>query len=291
MNSFQRSWRLFQESWSVLSHNKQLLVFPLISTIAVLVAMAIFIVPTIVILMASGAVDSLAGDQADTAVTITNLIMVFLFALVTSFVNTFFSAGLISQALAHFRGEPVSFGAGISVALSRISAILGFSAMAATVGTLASVMRGNSRGGANLLGSLMAGLTEAAWNIASFLAVPFIVAKGVGPVEALKQSALALKHTFGETIIGGGGMGLILGIPMVIVGFVGFGGGVMAMVNDMISLGIGLMVLTIAFWIVLGLITSALNDIYRAAVYLYVQDQEPNPAFNTEILQTAFHAK
>jgi hypothetical protein len=51
------------------------------------------------------------------------------------------------------------------------------------------------------------------------------------------------------------------------------------------------MVLTIAFWIVMGLVISALNDIYRAAVYLYVQDQEPNPAFDTEILQTAFHAK
>jgi len=61
-----------------------------------------------------------------------------------------------------------------------------------------------------------------AWNLATFLVVPVLVAEEVGPFEAVKRSAQLLKRTWGEQIVGnlsiGGIFGLLtLGVIVLIV--------------------------------------------------------------------------
>ena len=56
-----------------------------------------------------------------------------------------------------------------------------------------------------------------AWTLAAFLTVPVLVAQDVGPVEAVKESAALLKRTWGEGLIGNGGIGLVGGLAAVAV--------------------------------------------------------------------------
>jgi len=51
--------------------------------------------------------------------------------------------------------------------------------------------------------------------IATFLVVPVLVTRDVGPVDAVKESAVLLKETWGENIIGSVGLGFAFGLLVV----------------------------------------------------------------------------
>ena len=44
---------------------------------------------------------------------------------------------------------------------------------------------------------------------------PVLVTRDIGPVDAVKESALLLKQTWGENLVGQGGVGLIFGLAQV----------------------------------------------------------------------------
>jgi hypothetical protein len=59
---------------------------------------------------------------------------------------------------------------------------------------------------------IIVGMLGVGWSIATFLVVPVLVTRDVGPVEAVRESATLLKRTWGENIIGQGGIGLVFGL-------------------------------------------------------------------------------
>ncbi len=74
--TFSRSWQLVKETWWVLSKDKELIVFPVISGLAVLIIIASFILP----LIFSGFIDSAVGP-------VTWVILLALFYLITYFIG------------------------------------------------------------------------------------------------------------------------------------------------------------------------------------------------------------
>ncbi len=60
-----------------------------------------------------------------------------------------------------------------------------------------------------LIGRIIIGLLGATWTVASFLVVPVLVTRNVGPVDAVKESVLLLKKSWGENLIGHFGLGAV----------------------------------------------------------------------------------
>jgi hypothetical protein len=185
------------------------------------------------------------------------------------------------------RGEPTSVGAGFALARARLPQILGYALIAATVGLLLRMVQERL----GLIGRFVVGLIGLAWTVATFLVVPVLVSKDVGPVDAVRHSVELLKRSWGENLIGQGGIGVVFGLLMFVAVLLGalLVGGAIAM-HSIVAVVAAAVVVVLGF-ILLGLIQSALQGIYAAALYRYAEAGEASAGFDQALLQQAFAPK
>src|SRR5688572_32302482 len=276
IEKFSRSWALAKASASVLKSDKELLLFPVISTIAMLIVIATFAVPVF-------ALNLFAGDEPDPLL----FILGFLFYVSQYFVIFFFNTALVGAAMIRLEGGDPTVRDGLNIAMSRIGPILGYAAIAATVGMILNALKER----AGFLGDMVINLVGAAWTVATAMVVPVLVAQNVGPVDAIKESVSLLKKTWGENIIGNAGIGLAFRLIMVGVIVVGVTLAILmsATVSPWFGLAIG--VLTIIAVLMLGVVQAALSGIYSAAMYRYAVDGHAPAGFEGDALQMAFQPK
>ena len=278
MGRFARSWALVKLCWGVLQQDKELVVFPIVSTIGVLIVTASFIIP--------GFFTGFWQDVSDNGVGVSFWVLVVLFYLVEYLVIVFFNAALVSAAIIRLGGGDPTLGDGLRGAWSHIGAILGYAAIAATVGLALQMLRER----AGFAGAIIAALGGMAWTIITFLVVPVLVVEGVGPVTAIKRSAGLLKKTWGEQIIGSAGIGLVFGLISLAVAVIGIGLGVLVMSAGIAVLGIAVIAVAVIAIIVISLLGATLRGIYSAALYEYAVGGETG-AFDHETLAGAFQPK
>jgi hypothetical protein len=276
---FSRSWELIKASGEVLRQDKELLLFPLFSAIATLIVSASFIVPLIL----TGAFERSIAPGDETAY----MVFLFLFYLVQYFIIFFFNSALVGAAMIRLDGGDPTVRDGLRIARSRFVQILGYAALAATVGLILRIIEER----AGFIGRWIAGLLGLAFTVATFLTVPILVSREVGPVEAVKESAALLKKTWGENIIGNGGMGILFFLfylAVIGIGFV-FVFGVSQTGNPaLIVLTLAMVVLAV---VVVALVQSALQGVYSAALYRYASQGDAGGSFSTLLLGEAFRPK
>ena len=280
---FSRSWQLIKASADVLRQDKELLVFPLVSTVAMLIVIASFVTPII-------AFDW--GNQIEKGGDPTPLMYAYLFVfyLVQYFVIFFFNSALVGAAMIRLEGGDPTVADGLRIAFSRIGTIFGYALIAATVGLILRMIE--ERAGA--IGKWIVALLGAAWTVASFLAVPVLVSQNVGPLEAVKRSVELLKKSWGENIIGNAGIGLVFGLVSFLVAIVGFGLA-LALASASSAFNVQLFVtfagLTVIAILILALVQAALSGIYAAAVYRYAEHGNAGGAFDNQLLSSAFRQR
>lgn len=279
---FARSWSLIKASASVLRQDKELLLFPLLSSIATLLVAAAFILPA----LGLGALDGLQRMDEQGLPPLAYA-LAFLFYLSQYFVIFFFNTALVGAAMIRLQGGDPTVGDGLRIAGGKIGAIFGYALVAATVGMILRAIQER----AGWLGRWIAGLLGAAWTVASFLVVPVLVSRDVGPIEAVKESALLLKRTWGENVIGQGGIGLVFGLINFLVVIAGAALIVAAAMSQNAVL-IGLAVATLVIALVIGaLVQAALSGIYSAALYRYASGEGESAGFDSALLTQAFAPK
>jgi len=295
MGVFRRSWQLFKESFRVLNSDIELLLFPVLGACVSLLAMVfvlgiggLLVLMTPALYVGLQAIGSPAGDGAVGALTyLVGILILFVFYLVGYFVTTYFTGGLIGAALIRLRGGAPTFGDGMRIAGHHVGAILGYAVVQATVGVVISLLRGGGKR-RSMGRSLVAGAAQTAWNVATFLAIPYLVDKGEGPLGAIKASTAALKRTFGEQIVGSLGVGIVFTIPILLVCVAGVAGSVLLAMNEQFVLMVVVIILAVLLLAILAVLSSALNGIYRAAVYLYAEEGLVAEEFNAEAIRAAF---
>jgi hypothetical protein len=269
---FSRSWELVKASAAVLRSDKELLVFPVLSGIAAMLVVATFLVPAFAMRLFSG--DAGIGTA----------VVGFLFYLCQYFVIFFFNAALVAAAMIRLEGGDPTVADGLRAARERIVPILGYAAIAATVGMLLQAMRNKDN---NFLVRMAGSALGVAWTMASFLVVPVLVQQNVGPIDAIKRSVELLKRTWGENAIGNVGIGLVFGLAMFALVVVGAGMVFLAaQASVALAVTVGVFVLLAA--VMLGIVQSALAGIYSAALYRYATVGEAPAGFAGTGLQTAF---
>ena len=283
MGKFARSWALMKASASVLRSDKSLMMFPLLSGLCSLIVAASFLIPIAVTL---GLVHHATANQ-ERGFSVAAYLALFVFYLVQYFLIIFFNTALAGTVLARLRGEPATMSTGFAVARSRWGSILGYALIAATVGLFLRALQERL----GLLGRLMAGLFGLAWTVASFLVVPVLASQNVGPMDAVSRSVSLLKRTWGENLIGQGGIGVVFGVITVVTTFA-FG---LLVVAAIVSQSIPLIVVAIALAVValitLALVHAALQGIYAAVLYRYAEAGEVGGGFEPKLLEQAFRVK
>ena len=178
-------WRLARASWALLRSDRTLAIFPLLSTIAIAVALAIALTPG---LLLEAALDAEW--------------VVLPFMLVGGYVATFlavhFNVALIGAARVAMDGDDATVHDGLALARGRRGPIARWALFQFTLGILTRAAQRSSGGPA----SLFFGLAGVTWSVASFFAVPVIAAEGLGPGAALKRSAALVRERWGEGLVG-----------------------------------------------------------------------------------------
>ncbi len=255
MDGLFRSWTLLKACGRVLDADRELLVFPALSGTAALIAAVGILVPTFGVSMI------LPEDVS----TVAFVVGVFALALVQSAVMIYFQAALVGAALIRMEGRDPTLSDGLAAANAHLNVILQWSAVSAVVGAILQAMSRNRNG----MGRTLPMLAGMAWNVATFLVVPVLVAEGLGPFDALQRSAGLLKQTWGEQIGGSLGIGGVFGFAMFLWGALTLGGGVYVAGAGLVSLGVALAIVGVMGLLVLMTAQTAMNGIYRAAVYRY----------------------
>lgn len=269
-----RSWELVKASASVLRSDKELMLFPVISGLVTLVVAATFLVPAIALkLFANG-------------VGVGGVLLGFLFYFVQYSIIIFFNCALVGAAMIRLDGGDPTLADGLRAARARLPSILGYAAIAATVGVLLQGLKNRD----NFLVRIMAGALGAAWTLATFLVVPVLVSRDVGPIDALKQSVALLKRTWGENAVGQVGIGAafaVVSIGMLVLGLALMG--LAAQVS--VALGVAVLVLFVVALLLVGVYQAALSGIYSAVLYRYAVSHEMPDAFRGADLEHAFLPK
>lgn len=284
--SFDNSWRLAKASWAVLRANKQLMWFPVMAGISMVIVFILFFIPAAVLTgilsMITGAATS-DGSGSE----IFGYILMFLMYLVSYTVGIFFNTALIGSALHYMDGDVPTVSSGLALARSKMGTILGYALISATVGVILNAIR--ERG--NIIASIVSSLIGMAWNLATFLVVPILAVNDISPIDAIKSSASLFKKTWGEQVVGNFGIGAVIGLLS--VGVIIASGLLMAVLAatesaPLIFIGMAIMALSIITVIVIG---SAMDGVYKAALYRYAETGELPSDFDIDMIQNAFRPK
>jgi hypothetical protein len=272
------SWQLVTASAKVLKADKELMVFPIISAVGVLIISVTFFVPMVL----TNFLDSLFSERLQAF----SFIVMFLFYIVQYTVIFFANTALVGAALIRLRGGDPTVADGVRIASQRFVPILGYALISATVGMILRSLSNKTESG---IGRIVINIIGMGWNIATYLVVPILAVENVGPIQAIKRSVELLKKTWGEQIAGNLGLGAFFGLVSFLI--IASGGGlifVLAINQVHFAFLIALAILVVLALVLVGLINSTFNGIYTAAVYQYAIDGETGGFFDPETIQNAF---
>jgi hypothetical protein len=248
------------------------------SGICCLLVLASFAIP----LISSGSW-KLPEEDASSQQQIVYYGILFLFYLCNYFVIVFFNSAIIACAAIRMGGGDPTVGDGLRAATARLPIIFGWALVSATVGLILRIIEDKSK----TVGRIVVGLLGMAWTMVSFLVVPVLVIEKKSPIDALKESTLLLKKTWGEQLVGNFSFGLIfilLNIPAFILIVLGITSGSGATIITCI-------ILAVIYILVIALIQSALQAIFQTAVYLYARGGEVPVGFAPELLANSMSTK
>lgn len=276
---FSNSWEMIKASASVLKSDKELLLFPVFSSIAVILVTLSFALPLFVF----GGPD----PNSDRLFGMFNLPILFTYYFIIYFIIIYMNSALVGAATIRLKGGDPTVGDGFRIASENITSILGYALISSTIGIL--LKWAQERLG--LLGKIFAFISNMAWNIVTFLVVPILVNEGIGPVEAIKRSTALLKKTWGEQLIGNIGIGMVFGFITLAVLLVTVPLAIFSAASGVWVIPILLGIISLVAILLIAVIGSTLNTIYTAALYRYAADGTVSFNFTENMLRESFRQK
>ena len=293
MGTFRRSVELFKASWLVLRQDKELMWLPVISVVATLVAMAPFALGAVgLFALDGGSSATTSGSQSSSgAGSIGGIVLLFVAYFVAAYVAIFFQAALVLGANDRMTGGDPTVRSALSAAWANKGRIAGWAAISASVSMVLQAVEQRS----GILGRIVVGLVGMAWTLVTLLVLPILVIEQVGVKEAFTRSAEAFKRTWGENVVGNGGIGLVSFLAMLLVllcaaPFLAIGAGAGGGAAGGVMLTIGVLVLVVGL-VVVGVFSAAMGGVFRTALYRYAVLGEESGGFTHEQIAGAFRPK
>jgi hypothetical protein len=273
MGRFENSIALAKASWRVLRENKQLALFPVLSSVGVVVLMLTFLLPIVVI-----ARDGSGGFTPQPVM----WVIAYAGYVAVTYVVVFFNAALVFAADRHLHGQTVSLGDALRGAAARSAVLLPWVVVTATVSVILRMIEERS----GLIGRFVAAIAGLAWSLVTFLVLPILVIEGLGVRDAIRRSSELFKRTWGENVIANAGIGLLAMLAII-------AGLVPVFVAGALGGGPLLFVALAAFgvWaLAVSLVSTTLTGILQVALYRFAT-QGSVPGFSANELNGAFRER
>jgi hypothetical protein len=275
MNLFTRlsnGWTIALNSFAVLKENKQLIIFPILSGISMILVIGSFVT----VLLASNGWDAQAfNDQSP----VVNYSILFVYYLLNYTVIVFFNTALVHCTHLYFTGEEPTVRKGLQFAVSRLGAILSWAVFAATVGTILRLLQDNL----GRIGKIITGLIGIVWSIATFFVVPVIANENLGPIAAFKRSSELVKEKWGEGLGATFSFGFIHIIALLALAVPSFA------LGYFIHPLAGIVLFVLGFFTVIVILNAA-KIVFISAVY-YNINGDPVKHYNQALADSLFMEK
>lgn len=288
MNRVTNGWEMLKQSWAVLRQDKELMMFPIISSLACFAVLLTFALPIIGLEVVRDQFVETSGNQvAIQSHNVVTWIVGFAFYFVNYFVIVFFNTALAACALMRFRGGDPTVTYGLRAAMQRLPQIASWALLAATVGTILRMIEER----ASFIGRIVVGLIGMVWTIATYLVVPVLAAEGVGPVDAVKRSVELLRKGWGEGLVGGMGLGFagfLLMLPAIalLIATIAVAASMQSMAGAIVF-----GVLFIVYCLAQSIVISTLRQIFISALYVYASEGNVPGGFSPVVIEGAFTRK
>jgi len=273
MSRVGRGWQLSKESWAIIKRDRTLLAFPVIAGIGALLTVGVL-----------GGIG--AGLASDSEPVLIALGVVGLYIVIA--ISIFCGVALTACAARSLEGEDTRANEGWSVARSRLGPILGWAAVQLVVGGLITALQALLRQGAGqLVGSLIGGLANFAWTIATFFVIPTIALEGLGPRTALRRSTSIVRERWGEGVTGSFAIGAVIFLVAFLPGAALVALGILA--DD--TLGVVLILVGVAFFLVGAVVQNALMAVFKVALYRFAVEDRVVGEYDRAQLESAFKTR
>lgn len=274
-----RGWHLLKISWGVVMQDKELLVLPIISFVAIMIWWAIAAgiafgvggVPDTATTTAAGS----SSSEIPPAYYVVGVIAMF----VSSFIAIFFNAAIIGVAMKRLEGQDAHISDGLKLAASKLPKIIGWALLTTTVGVVLRSLEER----AGFIGAIVLRIIGAAWAIITFFVVPVLLFEEVGVFGSVKRSVQIFKQKWGEQFTGNVTIGLVvflLALPVLLVGGLLF----------TVAWPLGVIVLVVGIG-ALMVVSSALTGVFNTALYRYATTGQAGGGFSETDLAGAFKPK
>ncbi len=259
-----RSWELMKKSFGVIRQDKKILLFPILSITACVILVISFFVGFFFLGFLS------LSTQPWVWVTSVFLIYTILF-----FIVIFFNTAVTGCASIRLNGGKPTLSDGFRIAIQNVGRIFLWTIFSATIGVILQGIREKT----GLLGKIVAGIVGIAWSYVTFFIIPVLIFEKKGVLPSIRRSAQLFKETWGETIVGTLGFGIIFSliavagiIPIIFGVFMGFYG---------IIIGL---VIAFIYWIIIAAVSLATNAVYVTALYQYATKKELPLGFDASLM-------
>ncbi len=218
---------------------------------------------------------------------IVGLILLGLAYFVGAYVVIFFQAALVLAANERMSGGNPTLRTALAAAWENKGRVASWALISATVSLVLQAVQEK----AGFIGRLVVGALGLAWALVTIMVLPVLVIEKVGVKEAFTKSADAFKRTWGESMVGNGGIGLVsflLGLAVVAVSLPFILRG--ANGSNGLLLGLGLVILIVGI-LAVSIFSAALNGVFRTALYRYAILGDEFGGFTHEQISGAFKPK
>lgn len=282
------SWLILKCCWHVLSEDKELLLFPILSAIGQISVFVIFIWLFGSPFLYPDGVEILRTDPFHYG--LQPYIHWFIVVFAIYFVSTFFQAAIAASVSRRLSGENPTIASDISTALKHLKKITGLVFLISIFIFIMSFFRNKG-----WLQRMVGEVVEMAVEIACFFVVPIIIIEDAGPIDAIKRSVQLLRDSWGEQIGGKVSLSAIVSliqIPAIILFVLAFKVDMSAADPMKIPYSINFFNLGLAgiYLIITFAVYDTLSEIFRTALYIYARDKKVPVGFEAASLDKAFMA-
>lgn len=266
-------WLLFKETWRFLMLDKELLWVPIITSLLNILLFGTVI--SLVVLALLGGSQGLAENDW------------FVYGFVFSvYVIGAFTLALAQAATAHtvyirVHGGNATLGESLKVAFSHWFSLLIWSLITATVGVVLRWLADRSK----LLGWIVIMLIGSAWSVLTYFVVPAMVIGKKSAFASIGDSTRTFKDTWGETLVSNISYGLIF-LFLHLAAIFSVGGIAIAFMSvGFDNVAIAIILLLVPWFIIMAIISSAMNSVLRTLLYVYAREHVVPQNFNQELLE------
>ena len=262
---------LMKSCVNVLKKDKELVFFPIMA--------AIFVIVLLGIIYSTGGI-TFSDNPEEQGSIIPLAILIF----GANFIIVFFNSALISAALERLRGGDPNISSGLSHAFKHVHHIFLWSIIVTIMALIFAAIRSSGRN-RGMMGQIMtelfASFLQAGWAMMTFFVVPIIVSENLGPISAIKRSSGLFKQTWGNQVAANFGFGIFQILALLASGAIGWIFGLASATFGMI---VGVLCASISVSII-----YTLEGIYKAALYEFAMGEKPLE-FEQQDLRTAYRA-